>query len=110
VLDDEEQFWLRRDAAAPWLLDLLATPTDGDTWVFKKDPRVTRPLAEATTHVHGIPVMAPEIALLFKAAHDRPKDRADLDAVLPRLDAGQRAWLGDGLRTWQGDHDWLERL
>lgn len=110
VLDDEEQFWLRTDAASPWLLDLLATPTDGDNWVFKQDRRITRPFDEAVTHFDGIPVMRPEIALLFKAAHDRPKDRSDLRAVLPRLDAGQREWLAASLRTWQGEHAWLEHL
>lgn len=110
VLDDEEQFWLRTDAASPWLLDLLATPTDGDNWVFKQDHRITRPFDEAVARFGGIPVMAPEVALLFKAAHDRPKDRADLRAVLPRLDAGQRDWLATSLRTWQGEHAWLEQL
>lgn len=110
VEDDEEQFWLRRDAASPWLLDLLATPTDGDDWVFKKDERITRPLDEAMTHVDGIPIVAPEIGLLFKAAHDRPKDRADLESVLPHLARDQRTWLADSLRTWQGQHPWLELL
>lgn len=110
VRDDEEQFWLRKDAASPWLLDLLATPTDGDDWVFKKDQRITRPLEEVGTRLDGIPVVVPEIALLFKAAHDRPKDRADLQAVLPRLDPTQREWLGASLRTWQGEHAWLDHL
>jgi len=110
VRDDEEQFWLRTDAESPWLLDLLATPTSGDDWVFKKDERITRPLGQVGTRVDGIPIVVPEIALLFKAAHDRPKDRADLLAVLPRLERVQREWLATSLRTWQGQHAWLEYL
>ena len=47
--------------------------------------------------------LRPEIALLYKARLDRPKDRADLAAAA--LDADARAWLADtldrlGYRAW----------
>jgi hypothetical protein len=35
---------------------------------------------------NGTPYLVPEIVLLFKAKHDRPKDNADFAEVLPLLD------------------------
>ncbi len=41
----------------------------------------------------GIPCLAPEAVLLFKAKHRRDKDEADFARALPKLDAAQRRWL-----------------
>lgn len=51
----------------------------------------------------GVRYLRPEIALLYKARHDRPKDRADLAAAA--LDAGARAWLAANLERL-GYHEW----
>lgn len=99
-----EQLWARRDARAPWQLDL---PLDrsGDEWVFKRDARVRVPWQRALYRVGGVPYLRPEIALLHKAHHDRPKDRADL--AVARLDPQGRAWL---VRTLEmlGHHSWAQ--
>lgn len=58
----------------------------------------------------GIPYLMPEIVLLFKAKHDRPKDHADFEGTLPLLDDQQRTWLGAGLARVHPGHVWLERL
>jgi hypothetical protein len=106
---DEEQLWLRRDAAGPWLLDLLATPADGDTWVFKKDHRVRRPLDDVgRVGDGGVPVLAAAVVLLHKAGNDRERDRDDLRAMLPHLVASERSWLAEAVATaWPG-HAWLD--
>ncbi|MGI8807782.1 MAG: nucleotidyltransferase domain-containing protein [Acidimicrobiales bacterium] len=41
-----EQFWVRRNAMSPWVVDILLTRADGETWLFKRDERVRLPLAE----------------------------------------------------------------
>jgi hypothetical protein len=46
----------------------------------------------------GIPFLRPEFVLLGKAKHCRPKDEADLHAVLPTLDDEAVARLRAGLR------------
>ena len=47
--DEHEQLWLRRDAYSPWLIDLMLTPVDGETWFYKRDRRLSRPFEEAVT-------------------------------------------------------------
>jgi hypothetical protein len=47
-----------------------------------------------------VPYLLPEIVLLFKAKHRRPKDRADFDGVLPLLDRACRGMAGQ--RTGEG--------
>ncbi len=97
-----QQLWARRNAREPWQLDL---PLDrsGDEWVFKRDARVRVPWERALQTVDGIPYLRPEIALLHKAHHDRPKDREDLAAA--QLDTDARGWLARtlemlGHRSW----------
>jgi hypothetical protein len=84
------QLWLRCDASHPWVADILLEPGT-DEWVFRRDPRIRLPWPQAHQLVDGIPYVRPEIALLFKARHDRPKDRADLAAA--RVTEAGREWL-----------------
>jgi hypothetical protein len=108
---DHEQAWVRRDAYSPWVMDLLLTPTDGPDWLFKKDHRVRRPLAEVLrTGADGVPRQAPEVALLYKAWHLREKDQADFEAVLPGLAADSRRWLRGALLVAMPGHPWTGRL
>jgi hypothetical protein len=55
----------------------------------------------------GVPYLIPEIVLLFKAKHTRPKDRADLDAVLAMLVEPRRAWLHAAVEQVHPEHPWL---
>ena len=58
----------------------------------------------------GIPYGRPEVVLLYKAKHTRPKDDADFAATLPRLDGARRGWLADALELVHPGHRWLARL
>jgi hypothetical protein len=101
---DCEELWGRREACQPWrfefLLDLYSTDEE---WVYKRDPRVRLPWQRAVHTVGGVGYLRPELALLFKAKNDRPKDRADLLAA--RLDPSGRAWLADTLDQLD-HHEW----
>jgi len=48
--------------------------------------------------------------LLYKAEAATPKDNADFDACLPRIDAEGRSWLARALRTVHPGHAWNHRL
>lgn len=105
------QFWIRENAESPWLLDILLTPGSGATWVFKRDESISMPLDQATwSGSDGIRYERADIALLFKAKHDRPKDRADLENVLPLLDDEGSTWLRETLARVSPDHPWLARI
>ncbi len=58
----------------------------------------------------GIPYLAPEAILLFKAKYRRDKDEADFSRALPKLDAAQRRWLGACIARAHPGHAWLEAL
>jgi len=112
VPEDHEQLWLRRDAFSPWLMDLMLTPVDGETWHYKRDPRLTRPMSEAIVWGEdGIPRQRPEIGLLFKARRRAERDEEDFAAVVPVLSETDRSWLRDAIAlTEPADNPWLQRL
>ncbi len=58
----------------------------------------------------GIPYLAPEIQLLYKAKQPRPKDEADLARTLPYLDPESHQWLTQALALVHPGHPWLTRL
>lgn len=105
-----EQLWGRRDAAQPWLLDLLLSPINGDEWVFKRDHSIRMPLSSAIIHHDGIPYLAPQAVLLYKAALMRDKDRQDFATTVDLLDEPARVWLDAALGVHLPDHEWRQRL
>jgi hypothetical protein len=104
--------WCRHAPGTPWRLQFMLADTDGETWIFRRDPRIRRPIAELTRHTaDGIPYLAPEVQLLYKSRMPaRPKDEHDFAAANPYLDADARAWLRAALALHAPDHPWLLRL
>lgn len=102
--------WVREDPDGPWRIQLMLDEADGQDWVYRRDPRIRRPLASFTVAEDGFSRIAPEIQLLYKAKSPRPKDELDFDEVLPRLDDVRRAWLDEALATEHGTHPWQARL
>jgi hypothetical protein len=58
----------------------------------------------------GVPSLAPEVVLLFKAKNARQRDEHDLDQTLPLLSADERAWLHDAITLVHPGHPWVTRL
>ncbi|MGN6330478.1 MAG: nucleotidyltransferase domain-containing protein [Motilibacteraceae bacterium] len=104
------QTWFR-DRSGVYVLDVFREPHDGDSWICRRDPAIRRPYADLVQRDRGgVPYLAPEVVLLFKARHARGKDEDDLAAVLPLLSPAQRSWLATSLRQVHPGHAWLERL
>jgi hypothetical protein len=111
VLAAVHQTWLRDPATGDYLLDVFREPHDGDIWICRRDETIRLPYREIIRHTDdGIPYLAPELVLLFKAKHVRPKDQADFDTTVPRLTAVQRATLADLLARVHPGHPWLTGL
>lgn len=111
LLEKHHQTWGLDRAANRWRVDLFREPSDGDTWICRRDPRIRLPYSEVIEHTAaGIPYVRPEIVLLFKAKHARPKDEGDLAAVLPRLDASRRQLLAGWLEQVHPVHFWIADL
>jgi len=108
---DHEQLWVRRDAYSPWVLDVLLTPAEGEDWLYKRDHRLRRPLAEVGfVATDGLRYLRPDVVLLFKARLARAKDAADFDTLLRWLDAEAKSWLATALDLTEPGHPWIDRL
>ena len=99
--------WCRGPHDQAWRFELVLTEIDDGDWVFRRNPRIRIAMDEAITP--GSPsYLSPQVQLLFKARHRRPKDDADLAQVWPRLAPDRRRWLHDALRTAEAaDHPWI---
>ena len=80
-------------------------------WVSRRHPTVTRAFsALILDSPMGMPVLAPEVQLLYKAKYHRPKDEHDFARALPHLSAAQRVWLRTTLEEYHAGDPWLAAL
>ncbi|WP_031520920.1 nucleotidyltransferase domain-containing protein [Streptomyces sp. NRRL F-5123] len=105
------QTWLRDPATGNYLLDVFREPHDGDTWIFRRDPSIRLPYRDIVLRTRsGVPYLTPELVLLFKAKHVRPKDQADFVSTAPRLTPAQRTTLATLLARVHPGHPWTSQL
>ena len=104
--------WCRSAAGGPWRLQVMLDDVEEGDWVYRRNRRVRRPVATLSGRASapGLPVLSPEIQLLYKSTYLRPKDRADIARFAPLLDAAERAWLCGALRTVSPDHPWRRQV
>jgi hypothetical protein len=109
--DEGHQTWALDRAAGVWRVDLFREPSDGDTWLARRDESIRLPYDRVIEHTpDGIPYSCPEATILFKAKHAREKDDGDLAAVLPLLGLERRRWLAEALELVHPGHRWLDQL
>jgi aminoglycoside-2''-adenylyltransferase len=77
--------WGRSSTDGLWELELFLMESDGSRWQFRRDPQITLELERVGLDRDGIPYLAPEIALLYKAKEPRSYDEADFAAVVDEL-------------------------
>ncbi|HXQ11279.1 MAG TPA: hypothetical protein VN805_09835 [Caulobacteraceae bacterium] len=105
------QTWVMDPAVAGWRVDVFREPGDAQTWIYRRTGALSAPRAWAAGRTPaGIPFVAPQIVLLFKAKAMRDKDRADFSIVAPRLSPEARNWLAAALETIHPGHPWIGRL
>ena len=111
VLAVTHQTWLRDPATGNYLVDVIREPHDGDTWICRHNRTIRLPYREIIQHTpDGIPYLAPELVLLFKAKHARPKDQADFEGTVSHLSPAQRTTLADLIARTYPEHAWLRDL
>jgi hypothetical protein len=111
-LTETHQSWVRDPGSGAWKLDLFREPSEGETWVCRRDESIRMPLSEAIRFTDdGIPYGRPELVLLFKARHSaQEKNQADFAATLPQLHSGERGRLAGWLDLVHPGHEWIEAL
>jgi hypothetical protein len=103
--------WARLAPDAPWLCEFLLNEHEGDEWLYRNNPAVRRPVAEiGSVNSGGIPILVPEIVLLYKAHEGAEEDEADFRAALPHLSPSATAWLVRTLEETTPEHPWVAQL
>lgn len=92
-------------------VEFLLNEIDGDTWRFRRNRAVTMPASQIGRHTaDGIPYLAPEIVLLYKAKEPRGVDQRDFENTIFALDSDSKAWLRVAIEIQEPKHKWLSRL
>lgn len=109
---DVHDVFCRRHESAPWSFQFMIDDVAGSEWVFRRDHAIRRPVATLAGRASrpDMPVLAPEIQLLYKSKGMREKDAADFDTALSHLTLDERLWLRGALLATRPDHEWIERL
>ncbi|WP_329404445.1 nucleotidyltransferase domain-containing protein [Streptomyces melanogenes] len=103
--------WCRRAPKAPWSVQLMLDEVEGAQWVSRRDPDIRLPIdLLGRMSERGIPYLAPEVQLFYKAKAPQEKDETDFEAVLPLLTPLARTWLADSIKTTAPNHPWLRQL
>lgn len=118
--DEMHDIWCRQrigqragQGDSPWRFQLMIVNVEGSTgeWLFRRDDRIRESLDSMILGRDGMPVLAPEIQLLYKSKlPNRPKDEADFVTATPYLSAMQRDWLANATTLLSPDHPWLRTL
>jgi hypothetical protein len=108
---DVHDIWCRPGPSEPWRIQIMLDEAEGQDWISRRCAQVRRPISLLGRNSHeGVPYLAPEVQLFYKAHQPRPKDEEDFRAALPALDAGQRQWLATAITQAYGDRPWCEEL
>ena len=104
--------WCRNAEASPDFIELLFNEVDDVNFRFRREPTITLPVEKMIiSSSSGIPILAPEIVLLYKSGKpEDPSAAADFRNVLPELSSATRDWLGSALNKLYQDHAWLRDL
>ena len=107
---DVHDIWVRQ-GSGPWRFQFMVVDTEDGDWLFRRDPRIRGPLETFTVDMDGLPVLAPEIQLLYKSKQpNRPKDEQDFIETHAALNRVQRTRLLSWMTAIYGDHPWLTHL
>lgn len=90
-------------------LEFLFNHAHGDYLVMDPEKGLQRELPKAILRRNGIPYLAPEIALLYKASNfDNPDYQMDFEETYPHLDEEQRGWFLQGMKSlYPQGHAWV---
>jgi len=109
---DLHDVWCRPTPGGPWRFQIMIDDAEGEEWVYRRHARVRRPVATLRGRASSpeMPVLSPEIQLLYKSKDRREKDEVDFTRVLPLLTEEEKEWLGRALETVAPGHPWSARL
>lgn len=78
--------WIASEDGTHWVLQLMVYDDNGDTVIYRRDPRITWPKSDHAISIRGINVLNPVVTLLFKL-HRRELQDKDCHDVFTLLKA-----------------------
>lgn len=92
-------------------LEILLDESSESEWRFRRNLDIARPLSMIRLRSYiGVPFLAPEIVLLYKAKNPRSKDEDDFYRVCRLLDEERQVWLKQAITVCYPRHHWLTKL
>ena len=104
--------WCKNPEHRPDFVEFMLNEADESGFLYRRDTSISMPLEKVLIHIEaGIPILAPEIVLLYKAdEYATTKARADFRQTAPSLEPARRVWLRNALAKRHASHPWLEQL
>lgn len=91
--------------------DLFTETVDDHGWCFRRDDRISMASEEVLVVSRlGIPIVRPEIQLLYMAKSTDPKNQLDFTRARPHLTDDAAMWLTRALELVLPGHRWIEQL
>jgi hypothetical protein len=91
--------------------DIFLEDCDDEAWRFRRDPRIQRQISGVLVgSASGVPVVRPEIQLLYMAKSEEAKNQHDFEKARPRLGADAVSWLRSALLMTYPEHSWIGAL
>ena len=91
--------------------DLFTESVVDGAWTYRRDARIRRPADEVIVVTgEGIPVVRPEIQLLYMSTSGDAKNLHDFELVHTHLPSVDAAWLAQSLATARPGHPWIDAL
>ncbi len=102
--------WCDNEHYDPAFVELLFNEIDDTQFYFRRDQSITLAQERMSFQtLSGVPVLAPEIVLLYKSNCPEEYD-ADFQNTVDALSTSQRAWLKDSLNKLYVQHPWAANL
>lgn len=101
--------WCKNPTFQPDFFEILFDEVDDQHFYFRRNRSIKLELEQAfLTSPNGVPIIAPEIALLYKSKNPAHEGNAsDFRNALPHLNRTQLAWLKQALTIEYEAHEWL---
>lgn len=91
--------------------DLFTETVVDRAWTYRRDARIHRPADEVVMVTSdGIPVVRPEVQLLYMSTSGDAKNQHDYELAHAKLPPADAAWLAQSLATTRPGHPWINAL
>lgn len=102
--------WCKNEKHEPDFIEILLNEIDDEQFKFRRDQSITRARERMFFETSsGLPVLAPEIVLLYKSNCPEEYD-ADFQNTVNSLGRESRVWLKMALNKLFEQHPWADKL